>query len=112
SAPISLVLINSFFAIALTTYHNYNSHNLIIIKNMPLLNINEQFLTHNQGNKIAVVIDLETYQKMLDDLDEFYCEKGYEQAIIETESEINQSDYHKSHGWLNTGFLAKGAIAP
>ncbi|HEY9702779.1 MAG TPA: hypothetical protein V6C58_10050 [Allocoleopsis sp.] len=59
---------------------------------MLLLNINEQFLTDNQGNKIAVVIDLETYQKMLDDLDEFYCEKGYEQAIIETEAEINQGD--------------------
>ena len=60
---------------------------------MPLLNINEQFLTDNQGKKIAVVIDLETYQKMLDDLDEFYCEKGYEQAIIETEEEINQGDW-------------------
>lgn len=59
---------------------------------MSLININEQFLIDNQGNKIAVVIELETYQKMLDDLDEFYCEKVYAQGIIETEAEITQGD--------------------
>jgi hypothetical protein len=79
---------------------------------MPLLNINEQFLTDNQGKKIAVIIDLETYQKMLDDLDEFYCEKGYEQSIIETEEELNQGDwisleeYLINHAYsINSNFL-------
>lgn len=56
-------------------------------------NINEQFLIDNQGNKIAVVLDIQTYQKILEDLDEFYCEKAYEQAVIETDQEIAQGEY-------------------
>jgi hypothetical protein len=44
----------------------------------------EQYLTDADSNKIAIVIDIATYQKMLDELDEFYCLKGYEQAIAET----------------------------
>lgn len=56
-------------------------------------NINEQFIIDQQGNKIAVVIDIETYQKILDDLDEFYCERAYEKAVAETNQEINQGEY-------------------
>jgi hypothetical protein len=53
----------------------------------------EQYLTDADGNKIAVVIDIATYQKMLEELDEFYCLKGYEQAVAETDPEIASGDF-------------------
>ena len=51
-----------------------------------------QYLTNENGDKIAVIIDLETYQNLLEELDELRCEKGYEQAIIETETEMASGD--------------------
>ncbi|MEA5533812.1 hypothetical protein [Crocosphaera sp. XPORK-15E] len=53
----------------------------------------EQYLTDVNGNRIAVVIDINVYQKLLDELDEYYCIKGYEQAVTETEPEIRSGDY-------------------
>ncbi len=53
----------------------------------------ERYLTDKEGNKIAVVLDIETYQNLLDELDELSCEKGYEQAVIETNTEIEREDY-------------------
>ena len=58
-----------------------------------MLDIKEQYLTDTEGNKIAVVIEIETYQKLMEELDELYCLKGYEQAVAETEAEIEAGDY-------------------
>lgn len=58
-----------------------------------MLDIKEQYLTDTEGNKIAVVIEIETYQKLMEELDELYCLKGYEQAVVETEAEIADGDY-------------------
>ena len=58
-----------------------------------MLEIQEQYLTDTEGNKIAVVINIETYHKLIEELDEFYCLKGYEQAVAETESEIVNDEY-------------------
>ena len=52
-----------------------------------------QYLTDAQGNKIAVVLEMETYQKLLDELDELRCQQGYQQAVEETEVEIQSGDY-------------------
>ena len=57
------------------------------------LELQEQYLIDTNGNRIAVVIDINTYQKLLDELDEYYCLKGYEQAVTETEPEITSGDY-------------------
>jgi len=56
-------------------------------------NLQEKFLTDEKGNRIAVVLDIAVYEKLLEDLDEFYCTKAYEQAVEETESEIASGDY-------------------
>ena len=58
-----------------------------------ITNLQEKFLTDEQGNRIAVVLDIAIYEKLLEDLDEFYCEKGYEQAVKETDPEIENGDY-------------------
>jgi hypothetical protein len=57
------------------------------------LELDKQYLTDVNGNRIAVVLDINTYQKLLDELDEYYCLKGYEQAVTETEPEIMSGDY-------------------
>lgn len=57
------------------------------------LELDKQYLTDVNGNQIAVVLDINTYQKLLDELDEYYCLKGYEQAVTETEPEIASGDY-------------------
>jgi hypothetical protein len=58
-----------------------------------IFDLQEQYLTDASGNKIAVVIDIDTYQKLMKKIDELYCQKGYEQAVVETESEIAAGDY-------------------
>ena len=55
--------------------------------------LQEKFLTDEQGNRIAVVLDIAVYEKLLDDLDEFYCEKAHEQAVKKTELEIETGNY-------------------
>jgi hypothetical protein len=55
--------------------------------------LKEQYLTDTEGNKIAVVIDIKTYQELLEELDELRCEKAYQQAVIETETDIINGDY-------------------
>ncbi len=57
------------------------------------LELREQYLTDENGNRIAVVLDINTYKKLLDELDEYYCLKGYEQGVTETEPEITSGDY-------------------
>jgi hypothetical protein len=55
--------------------------------------LDEQYLTDKKGNKIAVVLDIQTYTRLLDELDELRCQKGYEQAVKETDLEIESGDY-------------------
>jgi hypothetical protein len=66
------------------------------------LDLQEQYLTDAEGNRIAVVIDIKTYQQLLEQLDELYCLKGYEQAVIETEPEISSGDYLTLDQYLAT----------
>lgn len=65
-----------------------------------MLDIQEQYLTDAEGHKVAVVIDIETYHKLIDELDEFHCLKGYEQALTETEPEIAAQDYMTLDNYL------------
>lgn len=57
------------------------------------LELEEQYITDANGNRVAVVIDINIYQKLLEELDEYYCLKGYEEAVTETEPEIRSGDY-------------------
>ncbi len=60
---------------------------------MRYLILDEQYLTDKKGNRIAVVLDIQTYTRLLDELDELRCQKGYEQAVKETNLEIESGDY-------------------
>lgn len=52
-----------------------------------------QYLTDAQGNQVAIVLDLQAYQALLDELDELRCQQGYQQAVAETEPEISNGDF-------------------
>lgn len=60
---------------------------------MRYLILDEQYLTDKKGNRIAVVLDIQTYTRLLDELDELRCQKGYEQAVKETDLEIESGNY-------------------
>ena len=39
-----------------------------------------QFITDNQGQKIAVILPMKDYEKMMAELDEYECIKAYDKA--------------------------------
>ncbi len=39
-----------------------------------------QFITDNQGKKVAVVLSMDKYQQMLDNLEEMECVKAYDKS--------------------------------
>lgn len=52
-----------------------------------------QYLTDTAGNRIAVVLGLPAYQALLEELDELRCQQGYQEALSETNPEIESGDY-------------------
>jgi hypothetical protein len=58
-----------------------------------MLQLEEQYITNAQGDRIAVILDIIAYQKLLDEMDEFHCWKGYQQAVKETDSEISNGEF-------------------
>jgi hypothetical protein len=51
-------------------------------------NLSEHFIVDADGNKINVVLAIETYHQLLDQVDEFQCLKAYDRAVCETSLEI------------------------
>ena len=51
-----------------------------------MLQLQEQYITNAQGDRIAVILEITAYQKLLEEMDEFVCWKGYQQAVEETET--------------------------
>ena len=39
-----------------------------------------QFVTDNSGQKVAVILPMKDYEKMLDELDEYACIKAYDKV--------------------------------
>ena len=39
-----------------------------------------QFVTDNSGQKVAVILSMKDYEKMLDELDEYACIKAYDKV--------------------------------
>ena len=58
-----------------------------------ITDLQEKYLTDGKGKRIAVMLDIQIYEKMLEDLDELYYARGYEQAVKETDPEIAARNY-------------------
>ena len=53
----------------------------------------KQFITDDNGNRVSVILDISTYKKMQDELDDYYCRKAYDRVKRQTDREIAQNDY-------------------
>ena len=62
------------------------------VKPMPATK-KKQYLTDQSGKRVGVVLDIDTYQKMQDDLDDYYCRKSYQRAKPSTDAEIKRGDF-------------------
>ena len=47
-----------------------------------------QYLVDSAGKPVAVVLDLKTFKKMEDDLDDYYCRKEYDRVKKATDDEV------------------------
>lgn len=54
-----------------------------------------QFITDDHGNKLAVILPIKDYQKMLDDLEEVEDIKLYDQVKARKEASMPFSEYLK-----------------
>ena len=48
----------------------------------------EKYITDAQGNRIGIVLDIEEYQKILEELEELEAIRAYDNAISSDEEEI------------------------
>ena len=59
-----------------------------------------QFVTDNTGNKIAVLVPMKEYEKMMDDLDELNCIKAYDKVKSRKQEFIPAAEMFKSIDFL------------
>lgn len=52
------------------------------------MELREKYITDAQGNRIGVLLDIEEYQKLLEELDELDAIRAYDHAVKSDEEEI------------------------
>ena len=67
-----------------------------------MIQLQEQYITNAQGDRVAVILDIAAYQKLLEEIDEFLCWKGYQQSIVENEPELKNGDFLTLSQYLET----------
>ncbi len=55
-----------------------------------------QFITDAGGKKVAVILPVKDYEKMLDELDEYACIKAYDKANSRKQEFIPAADMFKA----------------
>ncbi len=55
--------------------------------------IQKKYLTDENGKKTAVQIDIKTFDKLVEELDELHCALGYEEAKAENAADIKKGNY-------------------
>jgi len=55
-----------------------------------------QFITDAVGNKVAVVLPLKDYNKMMEELDEYACIKAYDKAKARKQEFVPAADMFKA----------------
>jgi len=55
-----------------------------------------QFITDDHGQKVAVILPLKDYEKMMDELDEYACIKAYDKVKARKQEFVPAADMFKS----------------
>jgi hypothetical protein len=66
------------------------------------LQLQEQYISNAQGDRMAVILDITAYQKLIEEMDEFLCWKGYQQAVEEIDLELANGDFATLDNYLAT----------
>jgi PHD/YefM family antitoxin component YafN of YafNO toxin-antitoxin module len=54
----------------------------------PMVDAKEKYVTDSQGNRVAVLLDVEEYQRLLDALEELESIRAYDAAVAVREDAI------------------------
>lgn len=52
-----------------------------------------QYITDHNGRRVAVVLDVKTYEKMQDELDDYYSKRAYDKAKPVTDAAVQRGDF-------------------
>lgn len=52
------------------------------------MDLKEKYVTDQQGNRIGILLDIEEYQKLLEELEELEAIRAYDNAILSDDEEI------------------------
>ncbi|MFI5196541.1 MAG: hypothetical protein ACHQD8_05580 [Chitinophagales bacterium] len=55
-----------------------------------------QFITNDHGQKVAVILPMKDYEKMMDELDEYACIKAYDKAKAHKQEFIPAAEMFKA----------------
>ena len=55
-----------------------------------------QYVTDGQGQKIAIILPIKDYEKMMDDLDEYACIVAYDKAKARKQEFVPANDVFNS----------------
>ena len=55
-----------------------------------------QFITDASGKKVAIILPMNDYEKMMDELDEYACIKAYDKAQTRKQEFIPAEDMFKA----------------
>lgn len=53
----------------------------------------KRYITDQASKRVGVVLDLPTFQKMEDELDDYYSRRAYDKAMPGTDAEIKRGDF-------------------
>lgn len=55
-----------------------------------------QFITDDHGKKVAVILPVKDYEKIMDELDELECIKAYDKAMARKQEFVPAADVFKA----------------
>ena len=61
---------------------------------------NKRYITNRNGKATDVILDLKTFEKIQDDLEEFYLIKEYDKAVKKTNGEYKKGEFSNWEDFL------------
>lgn len=52
-----------------------------------------QYVVNKDGERTAVILDIEAFEEMLEIIDDYYCTKAYDESKPKVDAEIKRGDY-------------------
>ena len=80
------------------------------------MKLKERYITDEQGNRIGVLLDIEEYQKLLEESEELDAIRAYDLAVSgeddEIPFEVAIAEIENSQQWVTILLLKNGSTEP